>query len=240
MKLRILLALLVVCAVAAPAPGLGASRWFDFSGDGRFVVWYAKPRDADEKLLVSLIKASALDKVTALLSQALIIPKKVTIAVKGGDAGPYYNPDTHVIVLNHPFSALGLKVFKAEYPKISDYDLGVAFASLEYFVLFHEIGHALVDLWSIPVLGREEDAVDAFSTIFMTTYVPNGGQIALWGADFFDFLGRNKARYGSNPTKYRGLEQVIPHSRLVRCPSEYAQLKKSWLGFLKPHVRTHG
>ena len=154
-----------------------------------------------------------------------------------------------------------LGVFEQEYPKIKPERLGELFAELVYFVLFHEIGHALVDQWDLPVLGREEDAVDAFSTIFMTEFVPNGGQIALWGADFFDFLGRNHGRYGridfadehsldsqraysiacwvygSSPKKYGGLERILPRSRLVRCPSEYAQLKKAWLKFLKPHVR---
>jgi hypothetical protein len=32
------------------------------------------------------------------------------------------------------------------------------------FVLFHEFGHALVSELELPVLGREEDAVDRFAT----------------------------------------------------------------------------
>ncbi len=32
---------------------------------------------------------------------------------------------------------------------------------------YHEFGHALVDLLDIPVLGREEDAVDALSTLLV-------------------------------------------------------------------------
>src|SRR5437870_3369386 len=227
---------------------------------GRFLVWYAKPRNSDERFLVSLVKASKLGQVMSALSRSLIIPRNVTIAVKGGQAGPYYNPATHIVVLNHPFLELGVRVYSAEYPKISDYELGKALASLEYFVLFHEIGHVLVDLWNIPVLGREEDAVDGFSTIFMTEFVPDGGQIALWGADFFDYLGRHEGTfgqnefanehsldpqraysiacwvYGSNPGKYGGLAAVIPHERLVRCPTEYRKLRKAWFQFLRPHI----
>ena len=258
MKLRALLALALVSAVAIPTASLASS---EAPTSGRFFVWYAKPRNANEQALLSLIKASLLEKVMGALSKAIVLPRTVTIAVKGGQAGPHYNPDNHVIVFNLPFAALGLNVFKAEYPKISGYDLGVAFGSFEYFVLFHEIGHALVDLWNVPVLGREEDAVDAFSTIFMTEFVPNGGRIALWGADFFDYLGRHEGTfgendfanehsldpqraysiacwvYGSDPVKYGGLEQVIPRSRLVRCGAEYRQLRTSWLRFLKPHIR---
>jgi hypothetical protein len=259
-KLRFVIVLACVAAVAAPAAGIAGQAHQARVERGRFLVWYAKPRNSDERFLVGLVKASKLDEVMAGLGKALIIPRNVTIAVEGGQAGPYYNPDTHVIVLNHPFLGLGVKVYSAEYPKISGYELGKALASLEYFVLFHEIGHALVDLWKIPVLGREEDAVDGFSTIFMTEFVPDGGQIALWGADFFDYLGRHEGRfgrndfadehsldpqraysiacwvYGSNPKKYRGLAGVIPHERLVGCRTEYQKLRKAWIHFLRPHI----
>jgi hypothetical protein len=259
-KLRFIVGLACAAAVGAPAVGIAEQGQQGRAERGHFLVWYAKPRNSDERVIVSLVKASKLDQVMASLGKALIIPRNVTIAVKGGQAGPYYNPDTHIIVLNHPFLELGAKVYSAEYPKISDYELGKALASLEYFVLFHEIGHALVDLWKIPVLGREEDAVDGFSTIFMTEFVPDGGQIALWGADFFDYLGRHEGRfgrndfadehsldpqraysiacwvYGSNPKKYRGLADVIPKERLVRCPTEYLKLRKAWFQFLRPHI----
>jgi putative metallopeptidase DUF4344 len=256
-RLRAALFVLCAAAVVVPATGLAAR---DASSRGRFVVVYAKPRNADERFLVTLVKDSRLGDVMAALSKRLIIPRNVTILVKGGKSGPNYDPQTHVIVLNHPFLELGFNVYRSEYPKMSGYQLGVALASLEYFVLFHEIGHALVDLWNIPVLGREEDAVDGFSTIFMTSFVPNGGQIALWGADFFDYLGRHEGRfgrndfadehsldpqraysiacwvYGSNPKKYAGLANVIPHERLVRCPGEYRSLRKAWFHFLRPHI----
>ena len=43
--------------------------------------------------------------------------------------------------------------------------------------------------------------------------------------------------YGSNEKKYSYLEDILPESRLVRCHNEYNSLLKSWLQFLKPHVR---
>ena len=33
------------------------------------------------------------------------------------------------------------------------------------WLTYHEFGHAMVSEFSIPVLGREEDAVDSFATI---------------------------------------------------------------------------
>src|SRR5262249_46136168 len=161
--------------------------------------------------------------------------------------------------------ALALNYWLKKYPKAKPYDIGYRFAELEYFVLFHEVGHALVDQWDLPVLGREEDAVDAFSTIFMTEIVKRG-DFALAGAEFFLGLDKitgqtgkpsevafadehsfNKQRaysiacwvYGSDPVKWAktNLQTFLPASRRVRCADEYRQLKKSWLGLLKPHLR---
>jgi hypothetical protein len=37
-------------------------------------------------------------------------------------------------------------------------------------VFLHEVGHAVFDLWKIPVLGREEDAADSFSIYYMLKF----------------------------------------------------------------------
>ncbi|WP_052951452.1 DUF4344 domain-containing metallopeptidase [Devosia soli] len=37
------------------------------------------------------------------------------------------------------------------------------------FSMYHEIGHMLVDAFELPVLGKEEDAVDALATIWLLT-----------------------------------------------------------------------
>jgi hypothetical protein len=226
---------------------------------GRFVVQFAPPRNADERILVSLLRAAQLPQVFGELGKHLKLPRNIAIRVQGGQQGPYYDPRTRTIILNHPFSALVLNVFQKEYPRITQYRLGQLFAELEYFVLFHEVGHALVDQWDLPVLGREEDAVDAFSTIFMTEFVDQG-DFALAGADFFYYLANthhlsevdfadehsfDKQRaysiacwvYGSNTQRYGFLRQVLPAERRVRCADEYRKLKKAWFSLLRPHIR---
>ena len=247
----VLLATVALCAgaststAAAPAPG-------------RFVVQFAPPRNADERVLVSLLRAAQMPRVFNELGKQ-ILPRNITIRVRGGRDGPYYNPRTRTIVLNHEFSALALIVFYKEYPRITQYRLGQLFAELEYFVLFHEVGHALVDQWDLPVVGREEDAVDAFSTIFMTEFVDKG-EFALAGADFFYYLANthklsevdfadehsfDKQRaysiacwvYGSNTQRYAYLRSLLPVSRRVRCADEYRKLKKAWFSLLRPHIR---
>ena len=251
-------ALPVLLAVAALAAA-GATASEAQAPPGRFVVQFAPPRNANERFLVYLLRAAQLPQVFNELGKHLKLPRNIIVRVQGGEHGPYYNPANRTIVLNHPFSALVLNTFQEEYPKATGHRLGELFAELEYFVLFHEVGHALVDQWDLPVLGREEDAVDAFSTIFMTEFV-NEGEFALAGADFFYYLAGkrqldevdfadehsfDKQRaysiacwvYGSNTQRYGFLRSVLPAKRRVRCPDEYRKLKKAWLGFLRPHVR---
>ena len=252
---RLLVVLVAVVALGAGAAASTASpRTY-----GKFVVVFAPPHNNDEKILVSLLKSAKMPLVFGELSQHMKLPHDITISVQGGEAGPYYSPQRRTIVLNHPFSALALNVFHKEYPTISGYKLGYLFAELEYFVLFHEVGHALVDQWDLPVLGREEDAVDAFSTIFMTEIVKRG-DFALAGADFFFYLANagkisdvqfadehsfSKQRaysiacwvYGSDAVKWASVGQVLPVSRRVRCADEYRKLKKAWFSLLKPHLR---
>jgi hypothetical protein len=251
---------LAVVLIATAALAAGAATTSDAQAPGgRFVVQFAPPRNADERLLVQLLRAAQLPQVFNELGKHLKLPRNITIRVQGGKDGPYYNPANRTIILNHPFSALVLNVFQQEYPKITPHRLGELFAELEYFVLFHEVGHALVDQWDLPVVGREEDAVDAFSTIFMTEFV-NEGEFALAGADFFYYLAGthqldevdfadehsfDKQRaysiacwvYGSNAARYGFLRQFLPVSRRVRCPDEYRRLKKAWFSFLRPHIR---
>jgi len=49
-----------------------------------------------------------------------------------------------------------------QYNAMMDFVMGNAM-----FIMFHEAGHMLVDEVQIPVLSKEEDAVDAMSTIFL-------------------------------------------------------------------------
>lgn len=246
--------------LALGAASAGSATRAAAAANGKFIVTYITPRTSDEKILVKLIKESQLTQVAAALSKTLKLPADVTIAVTRTQSGPDFDPGTRTITFNLPFAELMTRVITTEYPKITPYNFGVAFASLQYFILFHELGHALINLWHIPVLGREEDAVDAFSTIFMTRFV-HDGQIALWGADFFNAVGSGQKYgavdfadehsldpqraysiacwvYGSDEKKYAFLAKILPKERALRCAGEYNQLETAWLHFLEPHIRT--
>jgi hypothetical protein len=46
-------------------------------------------------------------------------------------------------------------------------------------VFYHELGHALIDVLMLPVVGSEEDAADTLSALFMHRFQPDGAADAL-------------------------------------------------------------
>jgi hypothetical protein len=134
------------------------------------------------------------------------------------------------------------------------------------FILYHELGHALIDLLSLPVLGREEDAADNLASIMMIPEQPdpmmdelvvaaadgwylsnlwqqrNGNaEIAWWGEHSLDmqrFYSVVCLMYGSDPEGFADLASSVslPAERRTACPSEYAQARTSWGRLLAPHM----
>jgi hypothetical protein len=134
------------------------------------------------------------------------------------------------------------------------------------FVLLHEIGHGFVDLYDIPVLGREEDAADRFATWWMA---PDGqGQdgtdaiaaMEWWLASartsglsreqlaWWDEHGIDEQRgyqiacllYGSDPQTMGPLagRLGLPAERRESCVPEAQRNAASWSAFLRGQTST--
>ena len=128
----------------------------------------------------------------------------------------------------------------------------------------HEFGHAFVDAFDLPVLGKEEDAADAVATVFLTRSVENGNEYAFDAArffnalsgrqrnlapeDFFDEHSLDKQRAysivcwiaGSSEAAYNDVAKlgILSEERQRRCPAEYEQKVKAVESLLKPHARS--
>ena len=118
------------------------------------------------------------------------------------------------------------------------------------FIMLHEVGHALTHQLDLPITGREEDVADQFATLNLLRQGDKGAQSAIYGvlalqgstefgeSDYADEHSLGPQRYynvacwiyGSDPEKYSGLVggDGLPEARAARCPSEYAQMEKSW------------
>ena len=138
------------------------------------------------------------------------------------------------------------------------------------FTLYHELGHALIDKFRIPVLGKEEDAVDGLATILMLPDEPEEAdetsdelilsagdgyalahergtpdELAFWDEHSMDlqrFAAVNCLVFGSDPEGFAELAQQIemPEYEQQRCPETYQQTNDSWLTLLDQHFREDG
>jgi Putative metallopeptidase len=133
------------------------------------------------------------------------------------------------------------------------------------FVVLHESGHTTISELGLPVLGRQEDAADAFAVV---TLLKVGSVISRrvlveaakgWFLSdlrdkrdgeklvFYDEHGLDEQRayqivclmVGSDPVKYKDLadETKLPVDRQESCKQDYADASSSWEEVLKPHRR---
>lgn len=128
------------------------------------------------------------------------------------------------------------------------------------FTLYHEVGHALVDLLDLPAVGREEDAADQIATLLLDDGTEAGAQAALDGAEayyeeppnpdsaaYWDEHGLGAQRfynvaclvYGRDPEARADLvgEDYLPKERADVCEEEYARSVAGWRRLLEPYLR---
>ena len=193
------------------------------------------------------------------------LPFDIRIHVVNGLVGPSYDPSTKTMTLSYGFVNFTAGVLKTNFPELrtDDKEFGKQLAAVDGFILVHEFGHAFIDAFELPVLGREEDAADAVATVFLTRAVTNGREYAfdaarffnalsarqrdLAPADFFDEHSLDKQRAysivcwiaGSSEQAYNDVAKlrILSEERQRRCPAEYEQKVKAVENLLKPHAR---
>jgi hypothetical protein len=140
-------------------------------------------------------------------------------------------------------------------------EVDAAVAGATVHTVYHELGHALVDLYQLPITGREEDAVDQLATFLLADGTEQGEQAALDAAEAFlidadqvdemaysdeHALGQQRFYnivcwvYGQDPEAHADLvgEEYLPEERAQGCQHEYEQLATSWTKLLQPHLRS--
>jgi hypothetical protein len=141
-----------------------------------------------------------------------------------------------------------------------------AVADVVLHTVLHELGHLLIAMYDIPIVGREEDAVDALATVLMLQYARGGAIRVEHTAELYkldrepiknlrkwDFMGEHSLNiqrhyqimchvYGSDPASYQTLKRRIGFSddRGLICIDEYRQISQGWAHLLEPYLLTQG
>lgn len=236
--------------------------------DGRVTVAYDEPQGEAAVQAREILRAGGLDGIAKGFTGSFVLPRDVRIHAVNGSVGPSYDPSTRTITLSYGFASYVGNLLIANFPALQtrQRELGKEWAAVNDFILVHEWGHVLIDLYDLPVLGKEEDAADALATVFMTKFVDGGTEYAFDAAKFFDALSVRQRKLaendywdehsldkqraysivcgiaGSNQRDYGVIEKagILGPSRLRSCPAEYEQRVKSWFSLLRTHVRSRG
>jgi hypothetical protein len=240
---------------SAPIRGFGGT-----TATGVTVAFAVSKEPAYQRLHEIFLKARVFDLIAEGLNRTIRIPKNIQIQMTTCNAvNAYYDPSTNNVIICDELVSHFIESLRGKFK--TDDDLGTAVIGATTFVLFHEIGHGLIDVLSLPAVGREEDSVDQLATLILVAAGEDGINMALAGASWFQTQGDqqdanklpfwdehsiDKVRYynilcllyGENPQRYAQLvvANQLPEERAQRCPDEYRKINGAWEKLIQPYL----
>jgi hypothetical protein len=226
-------------------------------------VTFAEPTNKANASGAYLLKANRVPYLMNSFAQAFQVPEEIAVrGVNGFGGGPFYNPRNNTITFQYGFANLVVQTMKQLNPQYNDYRLGTAVGAVDSFILAHEFTHALIAIYDLPVLGKEEDAADELATLILLK-APQGGKYVFDAAQFWYGLSKTQrvptiSDYadvhsldlqrayamvcdlaGSSKANFQQVAQLklLPPARLQGCPAEYKQHVESFEQVLGDHLQ---
>lgn len=227
--------------------------------NGDFVVKYAEVKDQRHIELDKQLKdAKLLENAADQLNQNLKLPTNVYLTLSScKEPNAEYNPNNNTITICYELLEYFQKIFKGTVK--TEQEVSSKAQDAVRFVFLHELGHAMIDIYKLPIIGNEEDAADRASAYICLEEIEDGVKSVLAAADAFligakvrkndkrDFADEHLLHqqrfynslcmiYGSDTVKYADLKKngYLPEERAARCPAEYEKTMQGWKELLKP------
>jgi hypothetical protein len=260
--------LTVLLSVAISLPIVGVIRGLEIAAQeiddqGDLVLTYDEPKDSTyTEVHEVLLRTAAFDEGVAELNDSFAFPQDIQVTfAECGEENAYYDPAAIEITMCYELIQRYVDILGEDAQSQEEIDLEVIHAGL--FTFLHELGHALVDQYQLPVTGKEEDAVDSFAAILLIESGEEGEDAAIAGVDQFSIDAEEEAEfeelaywdehslsiqrfydmaclvYGSDPDYYADWveDEWLPQERAEQCPFEYEQESNSWNTLLQPFLQ---
>jgi len=249
-------------------------RWMAILGlfwgaaHAEYAVKFLPPATQEQARIATHMRQSGtLENFTTLINRAIVTPREVPVIARAcGVANAFYSPDRREITLCYELlvdseknlrRTMGNRYNDAQYMQVLYSELA--------FVLLHEMGHHLIHEYSVPVLGREEDAADKIASyIFLTSggekvmkrslmfFATNPtslmGLVLNGSSHYGDEHGLSEQRlanlvcwgFGKDPNEFGPLaaSAKLPQSQLARCRDEYEKMVRDIPNLLGTKVVT--
>ncbi len=228
--------------------------------EGNFIVQHLEIRTPRYKEIDRQVKeAKLLENAAEKLNGKLSLPRDIYLRTKDcKEANAFYDANDRSVTMCYELMEHFYRVFKSDGTPEEKADLKMNDAVR--FVFLHEIAHALIDQYKLPVAGNEEDAADKCSAYINLKELGEEGVRAVYAAaDAFaieskqgDNSNRNLADehllreqrfynslcmiYGSDPANNQKIVEsgYLPKERAGRCQGEYQRAVDSWINLLEP------
>lgn len=236
----------------------------DVSAESRAFVSYLEPQSAEEVIIAKRLQAATdIPDVMEIINDNFRLESDLEF-IFGAEDGPLFDPEINKIWIPYGFLKEVKERFVAANYGASGVSADDATMDSLLHTLFHELAHALIFQYELPIVGKEEDAADALATVLLIRYFDQGQELAISAADLFDleseeseqeltnesFWGEHSLDsqryystlchvYGSAPEKYESLlqESELSEDRAEDCIEEYEILLGSWMALLRPHMK---
>lgn len=247
---------LVITACSPPPFPLEAEATVD---NGDIVIKHVPPEDSTYRdLHQALQQSQEFEEIATDLNTQLTLPQNLAVHFQEcGESNAFYDPERNKIELCYELIQTYLEIFGD--PDPSSIETEAVHVSL--FTFFHELGHALIDQYQLPITGSEEDAADEFAALMLLDARDDNAILA--ALDQFDVDAEAEAEleqlpfwsehslsaqryyktaciiYGSNPRAFAELagSDELPRDRARQCRQEYRRRRNSWDALLSPYLK---
>jgi len=239
----------------------GSSKKFAFEDKGDFKIVYGETQNPRYTEYNELLKNShAFENLVVFLNNAFILPQDFPIIIQQCDTvnAFYDSGKKEIIICDELFESFTQNF---SYIVNTKEELDGAVGGATSFILFHELGHGLINVYNLTYSGKEEDVADQMASIILTNLGEDGPKAAITGANFFyitssqigeghpfwDEHSLNQQRYynilcwvyGSNPERFNYFVGTygLPQERAERCQYEYEKMFEFWDATLAPYIK---
>lgn len=172
---------------AADNPGPAAPATADATASDMIRIEYVPPKDPKHQTAYKMVQERGALEMMKKVFSPLRLPVPVTIRTIGCDgvSNAWYQRENDRPTLSICYEYL-VEIWQVM-PKDTAAAMvtaGDAVVGQLFFALAHEFGHAVFDIFDIPVFGREEDAADQFATYIMLQFGDDRARRLITGAAF--------------------------------------------------------
>jgi hypothetical protein len=263
---------LYVASVPLPLEGAAAETFVTAqeAPSGPIHVEYVPPDDPMHQRVYEMIKRRQSLEMVQKIFSPFKLPVDLYIKTVGCDgvSNAWYQR-----VDNHPTVSVCYEYLQEIWQSMPDKDAPSARLTMSdaicgqlFFAIAHELGHAMFDIFDVPIFGRQEDAADQFATFVMLQFGGDQARRLISGAAygyrayikdlkekpsvtlalaaFSSDHGFPEERYFNLLCTAYGYDQKlfademskIPDSRVNKCKFEYDDLKWAFDETFKSHI----